>query len=277
MANAKTTQSLLIFTSLGNVIYRPVHELADIRWKDLGEHLSQSLTNFAREEAILFAELVDDFETGTYFAATKEGQIKRFERKEFAPWRTYKTKSLKYAKLKGPEDGVVAISPIKLDDVMLITAKGYGLRFNIEEVPIVGAKAAGVKSINLKEGDYLVSAFIANTDSVYLLTQRGSLKRMVTDVIPVSSRAKRGLQVLRELKTKPHRVFAAGPVYSEQEELDLFTTEVAQEQEIFEVVSNKLETYDINLADLPLSERTSNGSFISETISEQGVLSARIK
>ncbi|WP_373760567.1 DNA topoisomerase IV subunit A [Streptococcus ferus] len=277
MANAKTTQSLLIFTSLGNVIYRPVHELADIRWKDLGEHLSQSLTNFAREEAILFAELVDDFETGTYFAATKEGQIKRFERKEFAPWRTYKTKSLKYAKLKGSEDGVVAISPIKLDDVMLITAKGYGLRFNIEEVPIVGAKAAGVKSINLKEGDYLVSAFIANTDSVYLLTQRGSLKRMATDVIPVSSRAKRGLQVLRELKTKPHRVFAAGPVYSEQEELDLFTTEAAQEQEILEVVSNKLETYDINLADLPLSERTSNGSFISETISEQGVLSARIK
>ena len=40
------------------------------------------------------------FETGTYLAATKLGQIKRFERKEFTPWRTYKSKSVKYAKLK---------------------------------------------------------------------------------------------------------------------------------------------------------------------------------
>ena len=35
---AKTTQHLLIFTNQANVIYRPIHELPDIRWKDLGEH-----------------------------------------------------------------------------------------------------------------------------------------------------------------------------------------------------------------------------------------------
>ena len=49
---------------------------------------------------VLYAEILDDFETGTYLAATKLGQIKRFERKEFTPWRTYKSKSVKYAKLK---------------------------------------------------------------------------------------------------------------------------------------------------------------------------------
>ena len=36
---AKTTQHLLMFTNQANVIYRPIHELPDIRWKDLGEHL----------------------------------------------------------------------------------------------------------------------------------------------------------------------------------------------------------------------------------------------
>ncbi|MCB5030212.1 DNA topoisomerase IV subunit A [Streptococcus mutans] len=277
--NAKTTQELLIFTNLGNVIYRPIHELADIRWKEIGEHLSQNITNFATDEEILYVDLVDHFEEGIYYAATRLGQIKRFERRDLTPWRSYKSKAVKYAKLKGDDDQVIRISPIKLDDVMLITARGYALRFNIEEVPIVGPKAAGVKAINLKEGDSLAAAFIANTDSIYILTQRGSLKRMSTNLIPVTSRAKRGLQVFRELKSKPHRVFAAGPVFSEAAgEIDLFTTVGEQgQEEILEIQSQSLEKYEVNLAELSLSERTSNGSFISDTISDQGVYAAKIK
>ncbi len=275
---AKTTQHLLIFTSLGNVIYRPVHELSDIRWKEIGEHLSQTISNFDTKEEVIYAELLDSFEEGTYFAATKLGQIKRVERKEFSPWRTYKSKSLKFAKLKNEDDQVIALAPIKLDDVMLVTKNGYALRFNIEEVPVIGAKAAGVKAINLKKNDVLTAAFIANTDSLYILTQRGSLKRMAVADIPITSRANRGLQVLRELKTKPHRVFAAGPVYGEAVDFDLFTTEAeASEEQILQVLSNKGTAYEINLADLSLSERTSNGSFISDTISDEEVLSAYIK
>ena len=275
---AKTTQHLLIFTSLGNVIYRPVHELSDIRWKEIGEHLSQTISNFDTKEEVIYTELLDSFEEGTYFAATKLGQIKRVERKEFSPWRTYKSKSLKFAKLKNEDDQVIALAPIKLDDVMLVTKNGYALRFNIEEVPVIGAKAAGVKAINLKKDDVLAAAFIANTDSLYLLTQRGSLKRMAVADIPVTSRANRGLQVLRELKTKPHRVFAAGPVFGETVDFDLFTTEAeAREEQILQVISNKGTAYEINLADLSLSERTSNGSFISDTISDEEVFSAYIK
>ena len=275
---AKTTQHLLIFTSLGNVIYRPVHELSDIRWKEIGEHLSQTISNFDTKEEVIYTELLDSFEEGTYFAATKLGQIKRVERKEFSPWRTYKSKSLKFAKLKNEDDQVIALAPIQLDDVMLVTKNGYALRFNIEEVPVIGAKAAGVKAINLKKDDVLAAAFIANTDSLYILTQRGSLKRMAVADIPVTSRANRGLQVLRELKTKPHRVFVAGPVYSEAVDFDLFTTEgEASEDQILQVLSNKGTAYEINLADLSLSERTSNGSFISDTISDEEVFSAYIK
>ncbi|WP_295514851.1 DNA topoisomerase IV subunit A [Streptococcus sp. UBA632] len=283
VAPAKTTQQLLIFTNLGNVIYRPVHELTDIRWKDIGEHLSQTITNFAANEVVLHAEIVDDFGTQTYFAATKMGQIKRFERKELTPWRTYKSKAIKFAKLKSEEDQVIAISPIALDNVMLLTQNGYALRFNIEEVPVVGPKAAGVKAINLKDDDVVVSVFIANTDSVFILTQRGSVKRMETDVIPLTNRANRGLLVLRELKTKPHRILLAGPVYDEQqdESLDLFTTAPEENldhaSQTLEVHSNNGTVYQVILADLSLSERTSNGAFISNTISDEGIFSATVK
>lgn len=280
VSSAKTTQHLLIFTNLGNVIYRPIHELADIRWKEIGEHLSQTITNFETNEEVIYTELVDNFDEGTYFAATKLGQIKRVERREFSPWRTYKSKSIKFAKLKNEDDQIITLSPIKLDDVMLVTKNGYALRFNIEEVPIVGAKAAGVKAINLKKDDVLATAFIANTDSLYILTQRGALKRMAVADIPVTSRANRGLQVLRDLKSKPHRVFQAGPVFGEQPaELDLFSSDnpAAEEEQILSIVSRKGTTYEVNLADLGLSERTSNGSFISDTISDEEVFSANLK
>ena len=280
VSSAKTTQHLLIFTNLGNVIYRPIHELADIRWKEIGEHLSQTITNFETNEEVIYTELVDNFDEGTYFAVTKLGQIKRVERREFSPWRTYKSKSIKFAKLKNEDDQIITLSPIKLDDVMLVTKNGYALRFNIEEVPIVGAKAAGVKAINLKKDDVLATAFIANTDSLYILTQRGALKRMAVADIPVTSRANRGLQVLRDLKSKPHRVFQAGPVFGEQPaELDLFSSDnpAAEEEQILSIVSSKGTTYEVNLSDLALSERTSNGSFISDTISDEEVFSANLK
>ncbi|HFI0934642.1 TPA: DNA topoisomerase IV subunit A [Streptococcus suis] len=279
LQQAKTTQHLLLFTNLGNAIYRPVHELTDIRWKDIGEHLSQTLMNFDTNEEIIFAELVENFDEGTYFAVTKYGQIKRVERKEFAPWRTYKSKSTKYAKLKDAEDVVITVSPVVLDDIMLITEKGYALRFNIEEVPIIGAKAAGVRAVNLKDEDVVAAAFISNTSSVYLLTQRGSLKRMATEEIPVTSRAKRGLQVLRELKAKPHRVFAAGPVLTDQEAFDLFSTANEDEttSQVLHVQSKTGKLYEVDVTQLSLSERTSNGSFISETISDEEVQSAWLK
>ncbi|HFE9408004.1 TPA: DNA topoisomerase IV subunit A [Streptococcus agalactiae] len=281
VSNAKTTQHLLMFTNFGNLAYRPVHELADIRWKDVGEHLSQNLVNFASNEEIIYAELVDDFTKETYFAVTSLGQIKRFERQEISPWRTYKSKTAKYAKLKSVEDYVVTVAPIQLEDVILVTYNGYALRFSINDVPVVGSKAAGVKAMNLKDRDHIVSAFIANTTSLYLLTHRGSLKRMAIDVIPTTSRANRGLQVLRELKSKPHRVFKAGPVYLEDSsfEFDLFSSVSNHEGDTFvlEIMSKTGKVYDVDLSQWSFSERTSNGSFVSDKISDEEVFSVKIK
>ncbi|WP_136267345.1 DNA topoisomerase IV subunit A [Streptococcus pyogenes] len=278
---AKTTEHLLLFTTLGNVIYRPIYELTDLRWKDIGEHLSQTISNFATEEEILYADIVTSFDQGLYVAVTQNGFIKRFDRKELSPWRTYKSKSTKYVKLKDDKDRVVTLSPVIMEDLLLVTKNGYALRFSSQEVPIQGLKSAGVKGINLKNDDSLASAFAVTSNSFFVLTQRGSLKRMAVDDIPQTSRANRGLLVLRELKTKPHRVFLAGGVQSDTsaEQFDLFTDIPEEEtnQQILEVISKTGQTYEIALETLSLSERTSNGSFISDTISDQEVLVARTR
>ncbi len=83
--------------------------------------------------------------------------------------------------------------------------------------------------------------------------------------------------MLRELKSKPHRVFAAGPVLTDQSDFDLFST--ANEDETTSQVFMQSKTgklYEVDVTQLSLSERTSNGSFISETISDEEVFRAWI-
>jgi topoisomerase-4 subunit A len=287
-AGARTTQHLLMFTSLGNVIYRPVHELSDVRWKDIGEHISQTLNNFASNEEILFAQVLDNFDSAiNYMVATAAGQIKQVELSSFSPWRTYRSKSMVYAKLKGEKDGIVAIEPITKGDadVMLVSENGYALRFNVSEIPVVGAKAAGVKAMNLKVGDSVKAAFFVQTDSWYLLTQRGFIKRVKSDDIPETSRANRGLQVLRPLKNNPHTVFAAGSVINTgkvplSETVDLFSSAEVEnttddKSQILEVISDLGKVYLTELTDLNLSDRASNGHPLAEDISR--VIEAKIK
>ena len=274
---AVTTQHLLMFTTFGNVIYRPIHELDDIKWKDIGTHSSSLVNNFSQEEEILFVQILDDFdlESRELMVSTKFGLIKKVALADFKPWRTYRSKSAQYAKFKQADDRVVSVDFDQTADVMLVTYNGYALRFSSQDVPVVGAKAAGVKSINLKDDDFVVASYFADTDSFYILTQRGSLKRVNFNEIPAKSRAGRGLQILRELKKAPHKVFASGTVKNVYGG-DLFS-ETDQELQMLQVLSQTDKLFEINLPDLNLLDRTSNGSFIFDEAIEGGVKSAQLK
>ena len=274
---AVTTQHLLMFTTFGNVIYRPIHELDDIKWKDIGTHSSSLVNNFSQEEEILFVQILDDFdlESRELMVSTKFGLIKKVALADFKPWRTYRSKSAQYAKFKQADDRVVSVDFDRNADVMLVTYNGYALRFPSQDVPVVGAKAAGVKSINLKDDDFVVASYFADTDSFYILTQRGSLKRVNVTEIPAKSRAGRGLQILRELKKAPHKVFASGTVKNVYGG-DLFS-ETDQELQMLQVLSQTDKLFEINLPDLNLLDRTSNGSFIFDEAIEGGVKSAQLK
>lgn len=264
LAACQTTQHLFLFTNKGNVIYRPVHELTDIRWKDLGEHLSQSISNFGQEEEVVFAQVVSDFEAGTYVVASRSGQIKRLALADLKPWRTYKSKATVYMKLKGADDQVIAVAPIGQESILAISHLGYALHFAGADVPQVGAKAAGVKAMNLKADDWLVATFPVTSETFYLLTQRGAIKANRLADFPLAGRAGRGLQVLKELKKAPHRVFMAGAI-------------AADGAGILEVLDQAGRAYSVELDQLRLMERTSNGSFIDEQLSESGLAEAYLK
>ena len=121
---------------------------------------------------------------------------------------------------------------------------------NIEEVPVVGAKAAGVKAMNLKADDELQVAFICNYFIFLSVNATWKLETCLLWGHSSNQPCKRGLQVLRELKSRPHRVFLAGAVAEQGFVGDLFSTEADRNDQTLLVQSNKGTIYESRLQDL---------------------------
>lgn len=264
-----THHHLLVVTNKGNMIYRQVHELSDKKWKDVGEHFSLTITSLEANEKIIavfpYAEIGENLQ---FVFVTKEGMIKRTNMSEFNVWRTYKSRPTLGMKLKTKTDEVVAVELIdgtQSKDVLLVTHLAFGLYYDLEEVPVVGAKASGVKAINLKDQDYVINGLILEkneTSTITLVTQRGSVKRMKVNELSKLGRAKRGLMVLRELKSNPHRVFAVIKNKKDQ---------------IIQVQTESNAVYTVNYKDLAINDRQSNGSFVNDEKVDGGVIEVTTK
>jgi len=250
-----TLDHLLLVTNKGNVIYRPVHELADLKWKDLGEHISQNVLTLAQDEMIIgvFAYKVLD-PMKNFVLISKKGMIKQSRMTEFEPWRTYKTRPLTIMKLKDEADELLNVFLVDQNepmDIFLVSQRAFGLRYPLTEVPVVGPKAAGVKAMNLKDEDFIVNGLVVYSEGdtpVVIITQRGGAKRMLAQEITQLGRAKRGLMVLRELKKNPHRIVYMGP----------------GEHTLLQITNQKGQTVEIDTEQIPINDRTSNGSFVTD-------------
>ncbi|MGN1407173.1 DNA topoisomerase IV subunit A [Lactobacillus sp.] len=257
-----TLTNLYLFTNYGNLIYRPVHELTETKWKDVGQHLSQELGLAADEQIIqVYAlEKLDDADAA-FLMATNDGFIKQVALSDLQPTRTYRSRAIMAMKLKTDTSRVIMVDLVKPSEereVVLLTNQAFGLRYDLSEVPMIGARAAGVKAINLKDDDYVVACYAfdpAYTDllKLGLITQRGAFKQMKLDLIGKTTRAKRGVLVLRNLKTKPHRLVAA-KFYGQDHELTLITSSMRKQV--------------IRTCDHPLGDRQSNGSFVIDVTTD---------
>ena len=251
-----TLDHLILFTSKGNYLHLLVHEIPESKWKDVGHHLSQFIS-LATNEIILSGMVKEKDSTEVYqdwtvVFFTKEGLVKQTALNEFNTYRGYKTRTSNAIKLKTATDEVVAIElvPNQEQEIFIVTHCGFGLRYELSEVPVVGTVASGVKAINLRKDDFVAGAMVYSPEhkvvSAFLVTQRGAVKRFNVLEVSMLTRAKRGLMVLRELKSNPHRVvYLDGTITSKQE---------------FSLISTNGEIKVIRPMDLSLVDRTSNGS-----------------
>ncbi|PTK85970.1 DNA topoisomerase IV subunit A [Staphylococcus haemolyticus] len=240
-----TQDTVLVFTNKGRYLFIPVHKLADIRWKELGQHVSQIVPLDDYETVVDVYNEQSFKDNAFYVLATRNGMIKKSNVSLFKTTRY--NKPLVAMKVKDNDE---LINVIRLNEDQLInvlTHKGMSLTYSSEELSDTGLRAAGVKSINLKDEDFVVMTDVVDSDSsIIMATQRGAVKRISYKILQQAKRAQRGITLLKELKKNPHRV-VAGYVVKDESMYTLYSESHSEEGQI---------------TDIHLSEQYTNGSFV---------------
>ena len=242
-----TLDTVLLFTDLGNYLYVPVYEIPDSKWKEMGKHIS-NIISIKSDENIIGSVPVYDFEKEEYITIfTKLGMIKRTKISDYKVTRY--SKPMMSIKLKD-KDKVASISYGNDSNIIIATSEGYGLWYKSDEVPVIGTKGSGVKSISLKDNDYVVSGNVfEEVDYLVVITDKGTGKRIRINDLEPTTRARRGVLIVREVKTNPHKV--------------LKTFAISSKSNIGIKTSKDIITFKVS--EFTIMDRYSTGSSISKT------------
>ena len=175
---------------------------------------------------------------------SKYGMVKRTKLSEFIVSRTSKT----YTSMKLKDKDTIVSATLKKNNNILITKTGYYLVYNVNEIPVLGTKASGVKGINLKD-DELVKGLTYDDNDEYLtlFTNKNTAKRIKINELNSLSRAKRGSTLIKKVKSTNYEIIDAF-VTNKNDSLSLYGDNIT-------VIKN---------TDIPIMDEVSTGSNISK-------------
>lgn len=240
--------TLLMFTNLGHYLYVPVHEIVETKWKELGKHIS-NLIQISADERIISAMILDNPSTNVIMT-TRNGITKRTNLEELIVSRY--TKPINAMKLKDDDE---LVSVVKDNGrAIFVTETGYYLNIDSNEIPIVGAKASGVKGINVKD-DHVVTCMSPENYDEYItvFTNKNTSKRIKLSELDTMTRAKKGSTLIKKVKSTNYKITNAISVNNR------------------DVVSIKTDGdfKEIKTTELPIMDLSSTGSTISKTAIEE--------
>ena len=254
-----TIDTLLIFTNLGNYLFVPVYMIPDVKWKDLGKHISNIIKVESNELVVSCIKVTDFNQDIDILMATKNGMIKRTKLIDFKVSRY--NKPINCMKLKD-NDLLIESYPSLYNNIFVSTRNGYGLWYNINEIPIVGLKTSGVKSISLKDDEVVSVSNFDEIENLTFITNKGTGKRVKLKEFEMSTRTRRGLMTIREVKANPYKIIKAFAIDSKNH-LGLRLDN---------------EVMNIKLTELSISDRYSTGNTITKnTIRDAFVLKELVK
>ncbi len=235
--------TIILITNFGNYCYLPVRDITEIKYKEIGKHISSYIT-LEEGEQIISSFGIKDFDERTITLFSKNGLVKRTKLNNL-PVSRY-SKPMTIFKLKDNDELISA--SLNDGDVYIITKNGYALKFTKEEIPVVGLKTSGVKGIKLTS-DEVTSAFITNQTHEYIniFTNMNTAKRIKLTDIEFSKRSLKGENILKSPKSKKY---------------DVIKSYAGNSKTNFGLIQD--ETKIIKSSDLNIMEKSSTGSVIDK-------------
>ncbi len=250
MLLAQTLNSVLFFTNQGKVYSEKVYQIPDANRTDRGIPVVNLLPMDADERVTAWV-VVPNFENVKYLTmATVKGRVKRVAISEFAAVRNAGLIAINIE--KGDQLGWVSMTSGN-DDVILVTVKGYAIRFPERQIRTMGRNTMGVSGIKLRSGDQLTSMEVVEPGgSLLIVTENGFGKRTPLEDYPVKSRATSGV-----LTTDKKGLGKVG---------NIATARVVQDQDEITLISKNGLVLRLKVEDINISGRATRGTHIIDLI-----------
>ena len=193
-----THNNILFFTNQGRVYKMKAFEIPEASRQAKGIAIV-NLLQLNTKERIQAVMTIKEFEDNKYLTmVTKNGIVKRCSLTQF---KAIRKNGLNAINLK-PGDELIGVRLTDGDEqIIIVTANGYSIRFKESDVRPMGRAAAGVKGITLREGDIAVGMDLVS-ESLKLLTvsEKGFGKRTSLKQYTVQGRGGKGIKTYKVTK-----------------------------------------------------------------------------
>jgi DNA gyrase subunit A len=190
-------QFLNLFTTKGRMFQIKVHEVPESGRTAKGTHIA-NLLNLAEDEHVATAVSYREFPHDKYFLfISKNGIVKRSSMDLF---KNVRSGGLIAVTLKDNDEMLAVREVAEDDEIILVTKNGFSIRFPCTEVRSMGRSAAGVKGINLRNGDIVVTGVILSKEGkqeILTIAENGFGKRTHMDQFRAQSRGGKGIINMR--------------------------------------------------------------------------------
>lgn len=191
-----TIDNLMLFTNKGIMYKLLVNDIPVGTNASAGIPISALVKMTAGEQVITIYSIYRDTDAKYVLFATKKGIIKKVPLEDYTGMR--KKTGVSATTLR-EGDSLANVSLIKDEQLIVLTKKGYAIRFSSNEISPSSRIAIGVKSINLSENDEIVCVLAVRdaTDYLSVFTRNGYGKKIDLKEIPLQKRAGKGLIIYK--------------------------------------------------------------------------------
>jgi DNA gyrase subunit A len=190
-----THHYILFFTDRGRCYWLKVHEIPQAGKASRGRPII-NLIDIQKDENIRGFVPVKSFdEEGFIIVATRQGIIKKTELSAFSRPRKG---GIVAATIKDKDELLSTSLSTGSNDIILVTRKGYSIRFNESDVRDMGRSAAGVKGITLRENDEVIGMVVVKReDTLLTISEKGLGKRSNVSDYRTQSRGGKGIIAMK--------------------------------------------------------------------------------
>lgn len=187
-----TIDNLMIFSTKGKMYRLLVNDIPVGTNSVKGQSVKSLIAMDTDEEPSVIYSIYRDTDAKYVLFTTKNGTVKKTSLEEYI--KTKKKTGIAAINLKD-DDELVSVNLVKDEDIILLTADGYGIRFNSMDIGPTSRATTGVKGINLNKDDEVVSALILRNKDDYLavFSDQGLGKKFKASELMTQKRGGKGL------------------------------------------------------------------------------------